>query len=122
MLHIYFQPRSINSGALDAFVLDSRNPDEYKFYGLQMTINSSHRIKGELMKTFMTWMNTQQVTNFPNIKFTFYFIYLVPIEKFGDFKKQNFKTKERKDNVNQAQFADINQYKYCLNVFLTKSQ
>jgi hypothetical protein len=118
----YYQPRSMNFGALDAFVLDSRNPEEYKFYGLQMTINMCHGIKGAPMKKLMDWMNTQRTKNFPGIKFTFSFIFLVSTELFDGFKQQAFKTKESKDYVHQAQFANINQYKYCLDVFLNQKQ
>ena len=110
----YYQPRSWNFGASDAFILDTTNL-ERKCYCLQMTIKASRGIKGAPLTDFVKWLNER------NLRHSLYLIFVVPNEIRDTFQKQPIKTVRDTEYKNiPLLIRNVRQYKCSLDFFYIK--
>ncbi|KAG2764321.1 hypothetical protein PC129_g21485 [Phytophthora cactorum] len=75
---VYYRPTSKTFGALDAFVFVGN-----ACYGLQMTLNRDHGIKGAPLSAFIKWLEGVVIATD-----RLYFTFVVPSHLGSEFKKQ----------------------------------
>ena len=80
----YYQPTSRMFGALNVFIVDSKNS---KCYGLQMTLNENYGIKAAPMKKFLDWLKSISA------KVSFEYVFMVPSNIESKYQKQTLRNK-----------------------------
>ncbi|KAG1697169.1 hypothetical protein DVH05_017554 [Phytophthora capsici] len=109
---VYYRPTSKTFGALDAFVFVGN-----ACYGLQMTRNRDHGIKGAPLNVFLKWLTGVGV---PANRL--YFTFVVPSQFKSEYKKQSIQTASNSDSQRPGAAAKVNQFVASLDVFGERGQ